>query len=224
MRQTGCRLFGSPWAQSLWPPRNRMRETFTSGSVGGAPGNRCIYPEMCFLHVFISIRDRSSKKFKEVFAAVSEKLWNCYRADTKSSFSQRVRRLCEWSRKAEIPVFIVDKLEKLRNNLPSFSEAYDFPGALRTSNMLDRLMRRMDRRLFGAQYFHGTLISANLNMRAWTLIHNFAPFNPQTIRLNKGLRSPAEKLNGFRYHSNWLQNLLISASLGGYRQGPPNPL
>jgi len=179
---------------------------------------------LCFLHVFISIRDRSSKKFKEVFAAVSEKLWNCYRADTKCSFSQRVRRLCEWSRKAEIPVFIVDKLEKLRNNLPSFSEAYDFPGALRTSNMLDRLMRRMDRRLFSAQYFHGTLISANLNMRAWTLIHNFAPFNPQTIRLNKGLRSPAEKLNGFRYHSNWLQNLLISASLGVYRRGPQNPL
>ncbi len=22
-----------------------MRETFTSGSVGGAPGNRCFYPE-----------------------------------------------------------------------------------------------------------------------------------------------------------------------------------
>ncbi|MCP5054997.1 MAG: hypothetical protein GY940_47965 [bacterium] len=26
-------------------PRNRMREIFKSGSVGGAPGNRCFYPE-----------------------------------------------------------------------------------------------------------------------------------------------------------------------------------
>ena len=26
-------------------PRNRMREIFTYGSVGGAPGNRCFYPE-----------------------------------------------------------------------------------------------------------------------------------------------------------------------------------
>ncbi len=26
-------------------PRNRMREIFTSGSVGGAPGNRCFYPD-----------------------------------------------------------------------------------------------------------------------------------------------------------------------------------
>ena len=29
----------------LWLPRNRMRATFTSGSVGRAPGNRCLYPE-----------------------------------------------------------------------------------------------------------------------------------------------------------------------------------
>jgi hypothetical protein len=27
-------------------PRNRMREIFTSGTVGGALGNRCFYPEM----------------------------------------------------------------------------------------------------------------------------------------------------------------------------------
>jgi len=25
-----------------------MRETFTSGTVGGAPGNRCFYPEIIF--------------------------------------------------------------------------------------------------------------------------------------------------------------------------------
>jgi hypothetical protein len=29
----------------FWLPRNRMRETCTSGSVGRAPGNRCLYPE-----------------------------------------------------------------------------------------------------------------------------------------------------------------------------------
>jgi RNA-directed DNA polymerase len=29
----------------FWLPRNRMRETITSGSVGRAPGNRCLYPE-----------------------------------------------------------------------------------------------------------------------------------------------------------------------------------
>ena len=30
---------------SGWLPRNRMRSWRTSGSVGRAPGNRCLYPE-----------------------------------------------------------------------------------------------------------------------------------------------------------------------------------
>src|SRR5262249_15288548 len=30
--------------ESLWLLRNRMRETFTSGSVGKALGNQCLYP------------------------------------------------------------------------------------------------------------------------------------------------------------------------------------
>jgi len=30
---------------SCWLPRNRMRSLCTSGSVGRAPGNRCLYPE-----------------------------------------------------------------------------------------------------------------------------------------------------------------------------------
>lgn len=36
----------------------------------------------------------------------------------------------------------------------------------------------------------------------------------------KRTRSPAETLNGFSYHSDWLQNLLISASLGGSGRAP----
>jgi hypothetical protein len=34
------------------------------------------------------------------------------------------------------------------------------------------------------------------------------------------LRSPAERLDGEQYHTEWLQNLLVSASLGGYRRAP----
>ncbi|MBF0286458.1 MAG: hypothetical protein HQM14_01455 [SAR324 cluster bacterium] len=51
-------------------------------------------------------------------------------------------------------------------------------------------------------------------------IYNFAPSNPQTIKRHNGWQSPAERLNQFHYHECWLQNLLISASLGGFR-GPP---
>jgi hypothetical protein len=36
--------------------------------------------------------------------------------------------------------------------------------------------------------------------------------------------SSFERVNEFKYHENWLHNLLISGSLGGLRTGPPNPL
>ena len=170
----------------------------------------------CFLHVYIKIRDRSKKKFKGIFQEVADKLWNCYQATTKAAFSQRVRRLHEWVKNADAPEVIVKPIAKLRKNIASFSRAYDFPGALRTSNMIDRLMQRMDRHLFSTQYFHGSLYSAELNIRGWALINNFAPSNPLTIKKYAGLQSPAERFNNHRYHDSWLQNLMISASLGGF--------
>jgi len=163
----------------------------------------------CFLHIYIGIRDRSRKKHKDLFEQISSKLWECYEADSKRSFSQRVRRLYEWGKASAIPTFMMDKIKKIRNNLVKFSKAYDLPGSHRTSNMIDRLMQRMDRYLFNTQYFHGSIESAERGIRAWALIHNFAPSNPKTIQKYNGLQSPAERLNGFRYHDNWLQNLLI---------------
>ena len=178
----------------------------------------------CFLHVYIKIRDRSKKKFKGIFQEVADKLWNCYQAQTKAAFSQRVRRFHEGVKNANAPGVIIKPIAKLRENIGSFSIAYDFPGALRTSNMIDRLMQTMDRHLFFTQYFHGSLSSAELNIRAWALINNFALSNPSTIRKYAGLQGPAERLNNHRYHDSWLQDLLISASLGGFRKQPLKPL
>ena len=95
---------------------------------------------------------------------------------------------------------------------------YDFPMAHRTSNALDRLMKFMSRHIYNHQYFHGSTAAATLNMRAYALIYNFVPSCAHTIKKHDGMRSPAERINGFRYHENWLQNLLISASLGGHRK------
>lgn len=177
----------------------------------------------CFLHVFIKIRDRAQKKHKDIFLKTASKLWDCYRAKTKGAFSQQIRRLIEWCRKEEAPSVVADPIRKIRQNIKSYTAAYDFPGTHRTSNMLDRLMQRMDRHLFSTRYFHGSIPAAELSIRGWALIQNFAPSNPYTVKKYNGLRSPAERLNRFRYHDNWLQNLLISASLGGFRSPPRNP-
>jgi len=189
---------------------------------------RSLFPSaaliLCFLHAFIGIRDRAKKKFGKIYGEVAENLWNCYNAATRASFSQRLRRFCEWAEKASLPSVIAERISKMRKNAADFAAASDFPGAHRTSAMPDRLMRRMDRRLFNTQYFHGSVSSAELGIRGWALILNFAPSNPYTANKYGGLKSPAERLNGFRYHDNWLHNLLVSASLAGFREPPLNPL
>lgn len=178
----------------------------------------------CFLHVYIKIRDRSKKKYKDIFITAASKLWDCYEAENKQSFSQRIRRLIEWCKKNDVPSVISAPIKKLHKNIAGYKVFYDFPKAHRTSNMIDRLMQRMDRHLFSTQYFHGSMAAAELSIRGWTLIQNFAPYNPHTIKKYNGYQCPAERLNQFRYHENWLENLLTSASLGGYLSPPHNPL
>ncbi len=178
----------------------------------------------CFLHVYIKIRDRAKKRYRDIFTQVATKLWDCYHAENKHSFSQRVRRLVEYCKNNEAPDVILKPIKKLRKNIVAYSVAYDHPKAHRTSNMIDRLMQRMDRHLFSTQYFHGSRAAAELSIRGWTLIQNFAPSNPRTVQKYNGLQSPAERLNKFHYDTNWLHNLLISASLGGYRAPPLNPI
>ncbi len=179
------------------------------------PGIKII---LCFLHAFLSIKRRCGKKLKKLYFEIGERVWEAYRAETKKSFAQRIRRLREWADKNVKNDVVLSKILALCNKKDRFIVAYDYPDACRTSNMLDRLMRWMDEYLFNRKYFHGTFESAKLTIRAWALLRNFQPYCPRALGDNTDLVSAAEKLNGFRYSDNWLENLLISASMGGYRQ------
>ncbi len=187
-------------------PKYKPETVNTDGWKATQKAWKIIFPGIivinCFLHIYIKIRDRTKKKYKDHFHQAAEKLWDCYRSQTKTSFAQRVRRLHEWAIKEAVPEVIEGPISKLRKNIKSFSSAYDFPGAHRTSNMIDRLMQRMHRHLFSTQYFHGSLASAELGIRGWVLINNFAPWNPWTIKKHDGLRCPAERISKFRYHDN----------------------
>lgn len=178
----------------------------------------------CFLHVFLKIRTGRRKKYKELYQRASDSLWNCYRAKTKRSFSQRVRRLVEWARKESLPELLLKPIVKLGENLSEYARIYDHPGAPRTSNMVDRPMQRMNQHLVSTKYFHGSIEAAEQSLRGWALIQNFAPLNPRTIERYGGARSQAERINKKRYHENWLENLYISASLGGSREAPQKTL
>ncbi len=178
---------------------------------------------LCFLHVYIKIRDRSKRRYKALFKIFADKFWKAYRKNRRHSFSQSIRRIHEWAQRENAPDVILKPITKMRDKLQSYAQAYDFPKSHRTSNMLDRIMQRMDRFIFSNYYFHGkTLHSATNSIRAWALIHNFAPWNPHTTK-KRGYSCPAEKINQFRYHDSWLQNLYISASLRGFKTFPQNP-
>jgi hypothetical protein len=84
--------------------------------------------------------------------------------------------------------------------------------------MLDRVMRSMNRYYDDGQHLHGSPEAGEQHCRAWGLLYNFRPWSKATARRNADWRSPVERLNQHRYREDWLQNLLVSASLAGYRR------
>jgi hypothetical protein len=170
---------------------------------------------LCFLHSYIKIRNRCKRS--KYYAEIRERVWDAYHAEDADTFHKRIAELQTWAletlpegpgRKAVL---------KLCSKEDEFVKAYDHPTAHRTSNMIDRHMEPLDRYLYSNRYFHGHLMSAEYGVRAWALLHNFRPYCPRAT-VAEEYQSRAHKLNGFVYHENWLHNLLISASMGGYRQ------
>jgi hypothetical protein len=174
----------------------------------------------CFLHGWLSIRDGCKKH--PLFHTLSEKVWHAYHAQDRRTFGQRLRRVREWAVRT-LSGDILARTLRLCSRLGEYGLAYAHPGGQRTSVMLDRVMRSMSGYFIGGQHLHGSCRATQQHVRAWALLHNFAPWGPQTQRVN-GYHSPAERLNGHRYHGNWLHNLLVSASLAGFRHrdSPPH--
>jgi hypothetical protein len=171
----------------------------------------------CFLHGWLSIRDRA-KHLGAVFGTLSEKVWHAYHAPDRRCFAQRLRRLGEWAGQHVRVAGVREQVRKLCGRAGEYGAAYRYPGGYRTSNLLDRVMRAMNRYFEDSQHLHGSLPACNRHCRAWALLYNFRPWHPATARANGGYHSPAERLNRHRYHDNWLANLWIAASLAGYRR------
>jgi hypothetical protein len=103
---------------------------------------------------------------KVVFAQVQKRVWEAYHAPSKRAFSQRLRRLREWAQTALPDGVMKSHTLDLCGKRDQFSKIYDHPEAHRTSNMVDRLMKFLDRAFFNAQYFHGMPDSAESRVRA----------------------------------------------------------
>jgi hypothetical protein len=193
----------------------------TDGSSALRNAFKSLFPNviliLCYLHSVLSIKKRS-QRLGVLFQEIMNHVWHVYHAQTKRAFSQRIRRLKEWAIKNVDAGVVLNKILRLCEKSPLFQVFYDHPSAHRTSNMIDRLMDRQDRFLYLMKYFHGHFISAELGIRAWAILMNFGPYCPRATDEKGDWICAAQKLNGFRYSDNWLENLLISSSMNGYRR------
>lgn len=171
---------------------------------------------ICFLHGWLKIRDRS-KHLGQTFIELGKRVWQAYGAETASEMKRQLSGLKKWAAANLKKATALEAVLALCRKGGLYAKAYKYPGCHRTSNMLDRVMRGMNRYLDSGQHFHGSRKANRRRMRGWALLYNFSPWHPAVAKANQGWRSPAERLNQHRYHDNWLENLLISASLGGYR-------
>jgi len=168
---------------------------------------------LCFLHAFLKIR-ACGKRLQELFPEIQRRVWEAYHASDAATFLAKVADLQTWAKQTLPAGTALEAVLKLCAKAPLYAQAYAYPAAHRTSNMLDRHMDLLDRYLYSMRYFHGDLMSAEYSVRAWALLHNFTPYGARA-KVADQYQSPAHKLNGYTYHENWLQNLLVAASMGG---------
>jgi len=166
---------------------------------------------LCFLHGFLKVRDRCRKAFD-----LHKQIWDVYRAETAAEFRKRMQQLSEWVQSGTWPTAVRETVAKLQNRVEEYAVAYAHPGCHRTSNAVDRPMNALHRLLYASRGMHGHQPTSERRLRGAALLYNFRPFAHRSGE-KRIYTSPAHRLNRKQYHDDWLQNLLISASLGGYR-------
>jgi len=198
-------------------PTYRVRSVCTDGFQATRDAWRRLVPQLilvlCFLHSILKLTERCRGTLRR---QVLDRTWTVYYAVTKAQFAQRLRRLAEWAR-TSLDGSLAQMIEKMARHRVDFTPAYDCPQAARTTNAVDRVHNHLDRVLYAMHYCHGPHASARLAVRAWALQWNFHPYGPRLRQDQPSRSSPFADLNGFHYHSNWLQNLLVASSMGGLR-------
>jgi hypothetical protein len=184
-----------------WATQNAFKALFAS-----------IVPVLCFLHGFLKVRDRCYKDHD-----LHERIWNVYHSLDIRTFDQRMNAFRKWFEKQTWSSSVHAMTAKLWKRSSQYRIAYQQEGCYRTSNQVDRLMNRMTRYLYAGRGLHGHQASSEQRLRGWALLNNFRAFarRPGTSR---EFQSPAHRLNKKRYHENWLQNLMIAASLAGKKR------
>jgi hypothetical protein len=176
-------------------PTYQPKSVNTDGWAGTRKAWKGLFNEviliLCFLHSYIKIRSISKKEplKNELFNQV----WEAYNAESKTDFISKIAQIDDWAKKNINSLTVLAQVEKMKNNAHLFATSFDCEGK-RTSNMVDRAIKPMDKFLSNAQYFHGNLSSAQLTIRAFAIGYNFLPFCQRTIKSKKNSIWLAEPL------------------------------
>ena len=164
---------------------------------------------LCFLHGFLKVRDRCRKN-KEIH----DQVWHVYRAETAAEFQQRMEQLKQTSDRSTWKAPVKEMIDKLDRRKDEYVLSYQHPGCHRTSNAVDRPMNALHRQAYAGRGLHGHQRSSERRLRGWALLYNFRPFAHRSgLKRNETCR--AQRLNQKCYSTNWLENLMISASGNG---------
>jgi len=174
---------------------------------------------LCFLHGVLKIK-KAARYNQTLFDPLMDKVWGVYHSESSQEFLDNMEQLKEWTDFKVEDEKIKVQVMKLYNRSFEYDKAYSVKNCHRTSNMIDRQMDTFDRYIYNRKYYHGHLKTSELKVRAWAIMHNFAPFcSRKKLKLLNGqpLFCRAAQLNGFVYSDNWMENLICSASMNGFR-------
>ena len=195
-------------------PDSQARSVCTDGWEATRQAWRRLFPKitlvLCFLHAILKMKKHCAGQLRHQGL---DRAWQVSQAATKRQFSQRLRRVAEWT-PLHLRGPVAQMVLKRCRRRADFTPAYDGPQAHRTSNAVDRLLNYQDRLLYAMRSWHGTTDSARLAVRAMALQWNFHPYGARLRRDQPSRAAPFDDLNGLQYHPNWLHNLLIASSMG----------
>lgn len=161
----------------------------------------------CFLHSWLPLRDKYSTN--PCFNEASRRIWSIYFAKSARELGQRIRRLKEYALKTEV-AGLEKLLLKVCNRKNQFAYKLNAPGAKRTTNEIDRLMRPLTRYLEKRGNLRGNGYENIYLIRGVALLINFRDYTERTKRKDQNKVNPFFCLNEKLYSKNWLENLYIA--------------
>lgn len=164
---------------------------------------------LCFLHGFLKVRDRGRREHE-----LHERIWEVYHSTNIRMFDRRMKAFRKWFESNQWPQSISDMTAKLWKRSNQYRQAFKHDDCYRTSNQVDRLMNRMTRLMYSGRGIHGNHTASERRLRGWALMANFVPYAYRS-NVNRAHSCPAHQLSDKCYSENWLENLLISASMNG---------